>query len=186
MSLISRLVNYINTATAEILEANRCLSIMASTDRLTGLLNRGEIQKRIRERMEQHPCENTHLIMLDLDDFKGINDVFGHQAGDAVLTGVSEVLREAGNEQVDSSCGRWGGEEFMILLCCCTDSEAGAMAEKIRSGIESRAFPVTRRVTASIGVTRAEKGEQADPLIGRVDRALYQAKTDGKNCIRCL
>ena len=186
MSLISRLVNYINTATAEILEANRCLSIMASTDRLTGLLNRGEIQKRIRERMEQHPCENTHLIMLDLDDFKGINDVFGHQAGDAVLTGVSEVLREAGNEQVDCSCGRWGGEEFMILLCCCTDSEAFDVAEKIRSGIESRAFPVTRRVTASIGVTRAEKGEQADPLIGRVDRALYQAKTDGKNCIRCL
>ena len=74
----------------------------------------------------------------------------------------------------------------MILLCQCTDSEARDMAEKIRRGIESRAFPITRRVTASIGVTRAERGESADPLIGRVDRALYQAKTEGKNCIRSL
>ncbi|MBQ9010152.1 MAG: diguanylate cyclase [Clostridia bacterium] len=186
LSLISRLVNYVNTATAEILEANRALQRMACTDRLTGLLNRGEIQKRIMDRMAECPLDSTHLIMLDLDDFKGINDVYGHQAGDAVLMGVSEVIRQVAEEQSECSCGRWGGEEFMILLAGHTDGEAFRMAEEIRAGIAGRNFPVDRQVTASIGIARAGKTERADPFIGRVDKALYQAKATGKNRVCTL
>jgi GGDEF domain-containing protein len=122
MSMVSRLVNFINTATAEIIEANGQLSIMAITDQLTKLYNRGEIQRRITNRM-QEDCtapsgENaTSIIMIDLDDFKKINDTYGHNEGDQVLIAVSNqimlALKELGNGAV---AGRWGGEEFMILL----------------------------------------------------------------------
>ena len=184
LSLVSRLVNFINTATEEIIEANQILATMAVTDRLTGLLNRGEIQKRIAERMAQNPAE-VHLIMLDLDDFKSINDQYGHYAGDAVLKGVSAVIREMETERKCTG-GRWGGEEFMILLEDAEDEEAAAVAEEIRRRIAARMFPESRQVTASLGVTRAEENEHVDRVIGRVDRALYQAKAEGKNTVRCL
>ena len=187
MSMVSRLANFINTATAEVMEANRTLSRMAVTDRLTQLYNRGEIQRRITERVHDKLDDPsgedvTSLVMMDLDDFKHINDTFGNQEGDHVLITVSKLIREAVEELgLDASGGRWGGEEFMILLPGVELEDAAALAEKLRAGIEELHFPNCSGETASFGVAQARPNETADPLVFRADAALYEAKRSGKN-----
>ena len=122
MSMVSRLVNFINTATAEVIEANGRLSIMAITDRLTNLYNRGEIQRQITDRVVEHCADPTGenattIIMIDLDDFKQINDTYGHNEGDQVLIAVSGQIKAALEELGEGAVGgRWGGEEFMLML----------------------------------------------------------------------
>ncbi len=191
MSMVSRLVNFINTATAEIIEANGQLSVMAITDQLTKLFNRGEIQRRITNRMQENCTaptgENaTSIIMIDLDDFKKINDTYGHNEGDQVLIGVSAqikaALNELGNEAV---AGRWGGEEFMIMLPGMSQKDAAAFAESLRARIEKLRFALCGSETASFGVAQAMPGEEADPMIMRADVALYTAKKLGKNRVCC-
>ena len=190
MSMVSRLVNFINTATAEVIEANGQLSIMAITDQLTKLLNRGEIQRRITERIEAHCAEPvgenaTSLVMIDLDDFKQINDTYGHNEGDQVLIGVSTqikaALEELGNGAVG---GRWGGEEFMIMLPGMALDAAADFAEALRLRIQKLHFPFCGTETASFGVAQALIGEEVDPLILRADVALYTAKKLGKNRVK--
>ena len=190
MSMVSRLVNFINTATAEVIEANGQLSIMAITDQLTKLLNRGEIQRRIMERIEAHCAEPvgenaTSLVMIDLDDFKQINDTYGHNEGDQVLIGVSAqikaALEELGNGAVG---GRWGGEEFMIMLPGMALDAAADFAEALRLRIQKLRFPLCGTETASFGVAQALPGEEVDPMILRADMALYTAKKLGKNRVK--
>lgn len=187
MSMVSRLVNFINTATAEVIEANGRLSIMAITDQLTKLYNRGEIQRRITERIEANCAapvgeHATSLVMIDLDDFKRINDTFGHNEGDQVLIAASAQIKLAlealGNGAVG---GRWGGEEFMLMLPGMTLDEAADFAESLRVRIEKLQFALCERETASFGVAQAMPGEDADPLVLRADVALYVAKKSGKN-----
>jgi len=190
MTLINRLVNFINTATAEVMEANETLSLMAITDQLTKLYNRGEIQRRITERIEEHVKNPegrnaTSLVMMDLDDFKHINDTYGHQEGDQVLIRVSALIREKTEELHSDACaGRWGGEEFMILLPGVTLEDAAAFAEEIRREIGKLRFEKAGTVTASFGTAQVLPGERPDPLAARADTALYKAKAEGKNTVR--
>ena len=189
MSMVSRLVNFINTATEEVVEANRTLSHMAITDRLTQLNNRGEIQRQITERIRAN-CDDptgeraTSLVMLDLDDFKQVNDTYGHQEGDNVLIAVASLIREAAAERDGASGGRWGGEEFMVLLPGAGLREAAEFADRLRLKIGELVFPLCPGETASFGVAQAMPGEEADPLVFRADEALYEAKHSGKNCVR--
>ena len=189
MSMINRLVNFINTATAEVMEANATLSLMAITDQLTKLYNRGEIQRRITERVEEKKNkpdgENaTSIVMIDLDDFKHINDTYGHQEGDQVLRRISELIRKATEKlNIDASDGRWGGEEFMLMLPGMTREAAAAFAEEIRLEIEKLHFEKAGKVSASFGVAQALPEEEPDPLVVRADTALYQAKASGKNTV---
>jgi len=190
MTLINRLVNFINTATAEVMEANETLSLMAITDQLTKLYNRGEIQRRITERIEEHVKNPegrnaTSLVMMDLDDFKHINDTYGHQEGDRVLIRVSALIREAVEKLHSDACaGRWGGEEFMILLPGVTLEDAAIFAEDIRREIGKLRFEKAGTVTASFGTAQVLPGERPDPLAARADTALYRAKAEGKNTVR--
>ena len=187
MSMVSRLVNFINTATAEIIEANGQLSVMAITDQLTKLYNRGEIQRRITNRMQENctaPAgENaTSVVMIDLDDFKKINDTYGHNEGDQVLIGVSAQIKAALDEFGNGAvAGRWGGEEFMIMLPGIPLKEAAAFAESLRLRIGKLRFALCGSETASFGVAQALPGEEADHMIMRTDVALYTAKKLGKN-----
>ena len=187
MSMVSRLVNFINTATAEVIEANGRLSIMAVTDRLTKLFNRGEIQRRITDRIEEHCTapvgENaTSIVMIDLDDFKQINDTYGHNEGDQVLIAVSAQIKSALEEIGNGAAGgRWGGEEFMLMLPGMALDAAADFAEKLRGRIEKLHFTLCGGETASFGVAQAMPGEAVDPLILRADVALYVAKKLGKN-----
>lgn len=189
MSMINRLVNFINTATAEVMEANATLSLMAITDQLTKVYNRGEIQRRITERVEEKKKEPdgedaTSIVMIDLDDFKHINDTYGHQEGDQVLMRISGLIHQAVEKlNIGASEGRWGGEEFMLMLPGLTKEAAAAFAEEIRMEIEKLQFEKCGKVSASFGVAQALPAEDADPLVVRADTALYKAKASGKNTV---
>jgi diguanylate cyclase (GGDEF)-like protein len=163
------------------LEADR----KATTDLLTGLANHGKFQQTLSHEMEdarryQYP---VGLILFDLDNFKRVNDTYGHLQGDAVLRGVARVLAQSTRE--GDTAARYGGEEMALILPH-TDLEGSyAIAERVRSEIEDMAIAMVDgsgelRVTASIGVSAAVDGEK-DDLIAEADAALYTAKRTGKN-----
>jgi diguanylate cyclase (GGDEF)-like protein len=157
----------------------------AVTDELTGLVNRGRFDTLLAAEMEQ--VRRYHhavgLIMVDVDNFKSVNDTYGHQQGDLVLKHVARVLRETSREA--DTAARYGGEEMALILPH-TDLEGSyAIAERVRSTVEGLA--ITRldgegvlRITASAGVAAMADGDAAD-LIAGADAALYQAKRTGKN-----
>ncbi len=172
VSLINRLASYINAAFDELEQA-------AITDGLTKLHNRSEIQRRIDERLATG--EPMTLLMLDIDNFKHVNDTYGHQEGDTVLMGLASMLRCGIYENnADADAGRWGGEEFMLLLPFDLSYAKLAAADILRD-FNAMIFPKAGHQTLSIGVTEAVKGESLDGLLVRVDQALYKAKHGGKN-----
>lgn len=182
--IIRRFVSFIEASTAELEEMNMKLALSSVTDGLTRLYNRAEIERRIRDaldkRKNQGSCSNLSLIMLDIDNFKKVNDIYGHKEGDHVIQALSDVLRNAAQKVRSCYLGRWGGEEFMILLSDGTAEDAVALAEKIRIEFASVSYETAVSQTVSIGVTQA-KDETADTLYNRVDKALYMAKAAGKN-----
>ncbi|MEY8391400.1 diguanylate cyclase [Lachnospiraceae bacterium] len=187
--LVSRLATFISVTSMELEESNRKLEsaneklkTAAIIDGLTGLYNRREIQARIDEALLQLMDETFSLIMLDIDNFKQVNDTYGHQQGDNVLIGLANILQ---NEQAGGmhsvSAGRWGGEEFMMLLPGMEGNSAAYTANLIRKCFANTKFPDISPQTISLGVTQAKSGDTADSLCSRVDMALYQAKKSGKN-----
>lgn len=161
------------------------VSRQAVTDELTGLANHGRFQDLLGSEVEQ--VRRYHypvgLIMLDIDDFKSVNDTYGHQQGDVVLKRVARVVADSSRE-VDYPA-RYGGEEMALILPH-TDLEGTyAIAERIRTAIEALRIPRidqsgTLRVTASVGVVASSEGSK-DGLIADADAALYEAKRQGKN-----
>ena len=117
--------------------------------------------------------------MLDLDYFKRINDTYGHMAGDEVLKQVSETV--SGIIRSTDIFGRFGGEEFVVLIPETSVNGAVQVAEKIRLAIEKAVWPVDEIITVSIGVVERNLNESLDDLYRRVDHQLYQAKTAGRN-----
>jgi diguanylate cyclase (GGDEF)-like protein len=161
------------------------VSRQAVTDELTGLANHGRFQDLLSAEVEevrryQHPLG---LIMLDIDDFKSVNDTYGHQQGDVVLKRVARVLADNSRE-VDYPA-RYGGEELAVILPHTDLEGAYAIAERIRTSVESLRIPRmdkqgTLRITASLGVTSSSEGEK-NALMAEADAALYEAKRRGKN-----
>lgn len=190
--LVSRLATFISATSLELEEmnarletANRNLLHSAITDGLTGLYNRAETQRRIEQQLTEDG--NVSLIMLDIDNFKQVNDTYGHQEGDAVILALANILRN--NQTLSSakfSAGRWGGEEFMLVLADTDVSAASLIAELIRQCFANTSFPVVRPQTVSIGVTQAAPEDTSDSLCSRVDAALYKAKKTGKNKVIAL
>lgn len=159
---------------------NEQLRAAAITDGLTQLYNRKEIQSRIEAAFDDHPDFDFSLVMLDLDNFKMVNDTYGHKQGDLVIIALAGLLRDGPK---GSSAGRWGGEEFMLLLPHTRLEEAEKTAERIRRDFHATAYEKIKPQTVSIGVTQARPGDTVDTLSMRVDAALYQAKQSGKNCV---
>ncbi len=182
--IIRRFVSFIEASTAELEEMNMKLALSSVTDGLTRLYNRAEIERKIRsaldKRKNQGTCNNISLIMLDIDNFKKVNDIYGHKEGDHVIQALSDVLRDATTEVSSCHLGRWGGEEFMVLLSDSNADDAAVLAEKIRLAFSSVSYETAGCQTVSIGVTQA-KDENSDALYSRVDKALYMAKAAGKN-----
>jgi len=175
-------------AERELLEANRKLGQLAYTDELTGLHNSRYFWSRLREEHAGASRNDTALavVLFDLDDFKGINDEYGHPVGDAVLAMVGKVFRETARQ--GETVARVGGEEIALLLRGGGACEAAGAASRIRREIEQRSIVVagsgvTVRVTVSAGAaTTAEcRGVDAEGLYVQADRALYAAKRAGRN-----
>ena len=162
------------------------LSELATRDSLTGVLNRREMTRILEEEIARAKRYDRELALLwiDFDHFKAINDDHGHAAGDAVLKAVSALLAE-GVRSADS-VGRFGGEEFVILLPEMDYREALDTAERLRRLVsdapQSLGNGNTVALTVSIGVSVfPDHGESADTLCAAADRAMYQAKADGRN-----
>src|SRR4051812_41437913 len=159
----------------------------AVTDELTGLYNHRRFQEAMEDESERARRfgQDMGLVMLDIDDFKSVNDTYGHQQGDQVLREVARILRESSRE-IDAPA-RYGGEELAVVLPGTDLEGAYNLAERVRSGIESLALPLpdgrgTLRVTASLGVASLVHGVgEPRELLARADAALYEAKRSGKN-----
>jgi diguanylate cyclase (GGDEF)-like protein len=170
----------------ELERANKELEQIAAYDSLSGLLNRRSLFTRIAVEIERSIRLDAPLtgLMIDIDKFKGINDNFGHQCGDMVIREIG-VRLQAGLRKYDYA-GRYGGEEFFIILSNSSEQQAMGIGERFRKDIEETRFPCseeTIRVTVSIGVACYIAGESQESWIERVDRAMYQAKQAGRNRI---
>jgi diguanylate cyclase (GGDEF)-like protein/PAS domain S-box-containing protein len=170
------------TLIAELHVANEKLEKLSVTDSLTGLSNRGHITKRIKEeiRKAERYKSTFSIIIVDLDRFKNINDTYGHLVGDLALQTVARVLRE--NIRDIDAVGRYGGEEFLVLLPN-TDIDSGfQIAERIRKNIESMTWTDNVTITISGGIAEYN-GESEEDLFRKADELLYRAKQGGRNRI---
>jgi diguanylate cyclase (GGDEF)-like protein len=171
---------------SKVAERTKELQKLATTDALTGILNRGEIIRILTIEMERSTRHNLTLsvIMLDLDYFKSINDTFGHQAGDTVLIDTAKILHES-NRKTDF-LGRIGGEEFLIILPNTDAESAKLLAERYRIQVAEHYTKIADNnihCTCSIGVAELAKGDVLNDFLSKADLALYAAKDNGRNCV---
>ena len=170
-----------------ILDMVRDITARSETDLLSGLLNRRGFEERLDDIVERLPANGLpiSLVICDLDHFKKVNDTFGHGAGDRVIAGFADTLREgAASHHV---LGRIGGEEFAVLLPGSNLAAGRLFAETVRAAFAGRAidgFTAGKCFTASFGVAEIAPGESAATLMARADAALYQAKRSGRDCVR--
>jgi diguanylate cyclase (GGDEF)-like protein len=159
---------------------------LAYLDGLTGIFNRRYFELRIEEELERARRFNSGMavIMVDIDQFKRLNDEFGHLLGDEVLRQVSSIFSQQ-LRKIDVVC-RYGGEEFAVLLSQTSQQHAMGVAEKLRRMVDSWQFPgVPRSVTISAGVaTCPDHGSTREELVKAADAGLYAAKQAGRNCVR--
>lgn len=172
-----------------LLNLHAALRRQASYDALTGLLNRRAISEILEEEVDRSLRDGTSLaiLMADLDRFKAINDTYGHAAGDIVLCEAGHRMRQA--LRTYDKIGRYGGEEFLMILPNCPEAEAMTVADRICSQL--RAAPIDTgipmHVTTSIGIASVGAGSEAgqhtaDVLLHDADTALYRAKAKGRDC----
>jgi diguanylate cyclase (GGDEF)-like protein len=160
----------------------------ASTDPMTGLLNRRYFYVRVREKLRMQQRKTPMCILVcDIDSFKGVNDGYGHLIGDQVICGVADVLK-AGIRDVDI-CARFGGDEFVIFLPRAEAGDVILVAERLREQIEGLFFIGEEEevfVTASFGVAPILMANDLDDAVRKADRALYRAKSKGRNCVEVV
>lgn len=168
----------------ERLRRELALKDLASRDSLTGLLNRrsGEQLLKQYDDEKQSAAKLLCLIMMDIDNFKKINDTFGHTIGDVILKSCSQLIKNKARNT--DSIVRWGGEEFLMIVPNARLHEAMELAERIRASIEQHTDSKVGQITASFGVAELQPDESTASLINRADKALYKAKLAGKNCIK--
>jgi diguanylate cyclase (GGDEF)-like protein len=180
-------VNHVGLALRNAL-AFKEVKLRADRDGLTRLFNRRSFDERlvyeIKRRSRYH--HDLSLLMVDLDHFKSVNDTYGHKAGDLVLRKVGEILSTV--FRTTDLAARYGGEEFVVLLPHTCEEAAWKLAERVRAAIEDCAFRFDGQnfsITASIGVASVEGGSlnTDDDLVLKADKALYQAKNNGRNMV---
>jgi diguanylate cyclase (GGDEF)-like protein len=163
------------------------LHVQANVDQLTGVLNRGAIRDVLRRALDQAVRERTavSVVFCDVDRFKSVNDSYGHPVGDAVLCEVAK--RVGASVRPYDVLGRYGGEEFLIVLPGCSLLEAFGVAERVRASLGSEAIQTSAGplpITASFGIaTSSGDTRDLDELISEADQALYRAKEAGRNRI---
>lgn len=163
----------------------------ATLDALTGFYNRRQLEERIKQEVSNAKRQNAPLcgIMTDIDFFKSVNDTYGHAVGDLVLKTIAKIIR--GQLREYDIAGRYGGEEFSILLPFTKINEAQMVAERLRSAIENKVIDISKvnpessvktiQITISLGIYEMQKDDSDEDLLKKADKALYQAKNTGRN-----
>lgn len=160
--------------------AEHRMTQMAMLDALTGVSSRRHLDSvLLAELAAVGRGKDLAIILTDVDRFKSVNDRFGHDAGDDVLRAVARVLQQGA--RLSDVIGRWGGEEFMIICPGTKTSNAADLAERLAQSLRATTLPVVGTVTASFGVAQALAGETARQLVERADKALYEAKQQGRD-----
>lgn len=187
LSTVQCLASFITVTSKELSDAYQKLAFVAGHDSLTDLLNRGRIEWVLRHLIED--TNKTHhtfsAIMIDIDSFKHINDTYGHSVGEDVLIRLADIMK-SGVRPTDYA-GRWGGDEFVILLPDTDIDQSEKVADRMRRNFaEADILPDGKAVTASFGVTTSYEGETLESFYRRMDSALYTAKGAGKNQVILL
>lgn len=159
----------------------KLLEIASKTDKLTQLFNRGKLDEYLEDEYNKYQRHKStfSVIMIDIDNFKSVNDTYGHHIGDLVLIEIANILKNQ-TRKIDT-VGRWGGEEFLIVCLETTKNGAILLAEKLRKRVENFTFNVVKRRTISLGVAEIEDNDTIATLLERADINLYKAKKNGKN-----
>ncbi|MFH0709691.1 MAG: diguanylate cyclase [Pseudomonadota bacterium] len=182
--IIKHEYNLIHSILGLVGEGQRGLLKLATTDALTGIGNRRLFEEifQAHQSLENRYDVNLFLLIFDIDDFKKINDTFGHNAGDSVLKELVKLVSKSIRKS--DVFVRWGGEEFVILLRYPDPLGVMDIAEQIRKRIDAHSFEAIMHVTCSFGLTSINPNESVEKVLSRADMALYRAKADGKNTIR--
>ena len=168
----------------QINKINNKLKERSIKDTLTGVYNRGKIEDVLNNVYEkvQKNNKNFSIILLDLDNFKKINDRYGHPIGDKILKKICHLLNN--NIRELDTLGRWGGEEFLIVCSKTNLKSAINLAQRLRKLIVKTDFPYVNKVTSSFGVASYSKGENLKSIIKNADDNLYKAKENGRNTVK--
>ena len=175
-----RLLKMCSSAVSILLERKE-LRKLSMTDKLTGLWNRVKLDQGLNAQRASHTVYNeTYAVMIiDIDLFKNVNDTFGHNIGDSVLIDMATVLRD--HVRPRDLVGRWGGEEFMVILPNADDGTALEIGESIRMAVKNHNFGKAGNLTVSIGICKVNENLRILEVVDRADRALYKAKTSGRD-----
>ena len=162
-------------------KAEKALEKLATIDKLTSVYNRYMIDNSLAEQIEIAKRYDKHLsvIFFDIDHFKKVNDMYGHKVGDLVLKSLAELV--VSKKRKSDIFGRWGGEEFMLVLPETDIQQAEYIAQILRKETEQHYFEKVEHITCSFGVTQIKKDDTLDTLMKRADEALYRAKNEGRN-----
>ena len=158
---------------------------LASKDALTDVFNHGRIETEINNAIEivGRTGRSVSMMMFDIDFFKNVNDKFGHAVGDMTLKHFTYMLKDYFKNN-NTVIGRWGGEEF-VAVCYDADIETAIRyAEEIKENISKEEYKVAGKITCSIGITAITNEDNFSSAFERMDKALYKAKSDGRNCVR--
>lgn len=168
---------------AQLVEMNKQLTTISNTDNLTGIANRRYFQQQLTKRTEQFHIQGIafSLLLLDIDNFKQVNDKFGHPVGDLVLAQLGLILKELAREQ--DTVARFGGEEFVMLLGSTNEAEVLKIADQLKETVEQTIWPTVGHVTVSIGCTTFKASDTESSVFEHADEALYESKRNGRNCI---
>jgi diguanylate cyclase (GGDEF)-like protein len=163
----------------QIVEENHVLQEEVQIDSLTGVYRKEAFGKKVQEMMQEH--EPFALVVTDLDNFKSVNDIYGHMAGDEVLREFASILR--GGLRQHDLVARWGGEEFLFVLKARNPEEAYQRADALREKVSKYVFHEVKHLTVSMGLSWRSPCpcETLDSMLRRADRSLYDAKHQGKN-----
>ena len=178
-------IGMFNTMVKRLKQSQQELELLATTDTLTRLANRKQVMVSLKQHIEYYRRHFTEfsILLIDIDFFKTVNDTHGHLTGDAVLFQMAQIFMD--ELRTIDIAGRYGGEEFLIILGQTDIPKAVSTAERIRKKVEQHSFTnddITLHLTISIGVAGITQGDDTDnSLIGRADRALYEAKASGRN-----
>jgi diguanylate cyclase (GGDEF)-like protein len=163
---------------AELNERMRLLEQHSAIDPLTRISNRRGLESMLQQ-LEKQPPPLFAMLLIDIDYFKSINDLYGHVKGDTVLAGIAETLKTA----IDSTdqLGRWGGEEFLLVTRCENHQQAYRLADKLRRLVEAQPYLSYRKVTISVGISYSDQADSMQALFEMADKNLYIAKKQGRN-----